>query len=317
MVIQHSLPHYFEYVGECGLNVGITYMETVPTPYLWKRQCSYMDLILSSDEDMSDALHKSGINNEIIPVPCDTSKYDKDIGLLPSIKNLKESGDFVFYTMGEMVQRKNLYALLKAFFSEFREDEPVKLVIKTSLGGIKKEQLFQTINNDVAKIRSGMLLPPSTQQIVFLGSWLSEDEVLQFHKSCDCFIQVSHGEGFSLPAFDAMAMGNTPIVSNIGGYKNYINNDTGWLVNCRQTVCFGETPHYPELFNGVTQTWADPDLLQLKQCMREAYSQKNRAAKVEFGKKQIRNFSYQSIGTKMAEVLEKYVKQKREMARLT
>ena len=50
----------------------------------------------------------------------------------------------------------------------------------------------------------------------------------------------SHGEAWCIPAFEAMLFGNTPICSNDGGPKDFIdpkNKDTGWLVDGVYDVC--------------------------------------------------------------------------------
>ena len=80
---------------------------------------------------------------------------------------------------------------------------------------------------------------------VIIPTYLSNDQMAQLHKTCDCYINLSHGEAWSIPAFDAMAFGNTPICGKEGGPRQFINEgdkNTGCLVNGVYDVCFHMTP---------------------------------------------------------------------------
>ena len=72
------------------------------------------------------------------------------------------------------------------------------------------------------------------KQEAVLSSRIPEQDLYGLHQYCDCFICPSHGEAWSIPSFDAMAFGNTPICSDFGGPRDFIDKDnknTGWVVS--------------------------------------------------------------------------------------
>ena len=311
-LIQHALPWYFARCGEVDVNVGMTYMETSPVPVEWRHMCEQLDGIIACDHEMRDDMRRASIPCEVVPMPCDVNRFAGERKMLPQLQRVKEGGYFLFYTLGELVHRKYLDGLLQAFFAEFHQNEPVKLVVKTSAGTVGKEGIIQQVGQHVHKVRQAMLFPPETDQVVVVGDWLSDGEVLDLHHTCDCFVQVSTGEAWSIPAFDAMAMGRTPIVTDDGGYREFIDEDTGWLVPGRQEHSTGNEPYYPDLFSS-RQLWTKPDLLQLRRMLRQAYEDSElRQRKAEAGIQRTSLFSYERAGKRLVEVLEKYGEEKRQ-----
>jgi len=69
---------------------------------------------------------------------------------------------------------------------------------------------------------------------VILAGKMSREEILEYLKSCDIYIQPSFEEGFCNSLLEAQSAGCMCIASDIGGIReNILNEKTGWLVPVR------------------------------------------------------------------------------------
>lgn len=316
VVIQHVLPHMMEYHGRFDCNVGLYFSETDSIARSsWNDRLNLMDAAWGCSAQMQEAARRSFVTvpYAVVPVPCDPDVYRRSRTLLPAVSRLKEAGDFVFYTVGEMVRRKNLQGLLKAFHAEFDPDEPVQLVIKTSRPGMPSRETHDHVLAFCGEIKRGLKLydPKHYKQEVILTERLTEDELLGLHEAADCFVQPSYGEAWSLPAFDAMALGKTPIVTDWGGYREFVTEDCGWPVPCHTEQVFGIDDTFRDLHTG-HESWAAVAPVSLRRAMRQAYEDAGlRAEKARAGVLRAADFSFQTVGKAMRGVLEGYERAKR------
>ena len=105
-----------------------------------------------------------------------------------------------------------------------------------------------------------------------------------------------------------MAFGNTPICSNSGGPKEFIDPEVGALVDGTYTICKSQDSAFPDMFTG-RECWFQPNEKQTKEHMRNYYEDwlKNpiapkRGAAVK-GMGIAESFSYNKIGEQMKELL--------------
>lgn len=308
VLICHSPPYYFQTQRRCGLNVGMFYAETDPVPSCWTTRANLMDVNVVPCRAMADVLSRSPHCRrpvEVVGIPCDPARYAKQYEPPPQVAAFKRDGKFLFYTIGEWVRRKNAAGLLRAYFAEFSSGEPVGLVIKTGVGGKGADEAARMVAAEVDSIQKGTKLrrvPP----VMVVTERLTDDELCGLHQACDVFVQPSYAESFSIPAFDALAFGKTPIVTAAGGYLDYVDESTGWLIPARREPVFSEGNVHHELFTG-DQAWWAPDLVELRGAMRQAYedaaSRKemaaNRTAVVE-------RYSRATVGRHLLKVLQKH-----------
>ena len=309
-VIQHCLPHHMEYHGNLGKNIGIFASETSHFRYSsWPDHLNMMDLVLVPNRQMSDACVASGVRTEVRVVPhaSDVTKYQRSYPRHPTVSEMVERGNFIFYTVGEFVERKNLTSLLKAFHLEFDPSEPVSLVIKTSKSGHTADECKAAVRGLASHVKQNLKLHGGREdfykQEVVLTEWMSDSELMALHSSCDCFVQPSRGESFSYPSLDGMALGKTPIVTACTGFLEYIDSDTGWLVDCHEEPCFGETSSFPFLHTG-REDWWESDVRHLQKCMREAYGlAEERKRRSEAGIDRGYQFSSEAVGKLLAQAI--------------
>ncbi len=262
------------------------------------------------NRQMVDAARESGVSIPLNVVPHATNieRFMQSYEPLDSLKPYRESGDFIFYFIGELVRRKNLQALLQAFHLEFDPSEPVQLVIKTSQAGASKEDLERKLHILTAEVKEGLKLHGGKADFykkeAFFLDRLTDNGIMRLHSSCDCFVMPSYGEAWCIPAFDAMAMGRSPIVTACTGFLDYLSEAQGWLVPARQEPVCGATDTFSDLFTG-NELWWSIDVPSLRRAMREAFSNRElQRSKGEAGVMRAHDFSYQAVGHTMRRLLD-------------
>jgi hypothetical protein len=306
--IQHVLPHHI--VGTSGFkkNIAILESETTSLKHLpWFNYLQQVDEIWVPNEDAKNFLEedKIGVPVKVVEHCCDIEKYTKKYQELniPQVNNT-----FRFYYIGDLNDRKNLRSIIRCFHSEFDPSEKVSLILKVKKFGMNPEQTKHYVDNILAeektKLRMYRDIQSYTKDMV-IAQDVSDDQIYALHQYCDCFICPSHGEAWSIPAFDAMAFGNTPICSDFGGPKQFIDKDdlsTGILINGVYSVCQCSDAAFPDMFTG-REFWFQPCEMRIRNAMRFYYQSKNPKSARMNGLKRAKNFSYEIIGNKIKEIL--------------
>jgi glycosyltransferase involved in cell wall biosynthesis len=308
-VIQNVLPHMLDYSGAYPRNVALYYTETSSLGRTrWADRINLMDAAWVSCEESEKASHRSNVTIPIrvVPIPCDVDKYQHSYEPLLIRRELTDQ--FIFYTIGEFNRRKNLRALLTAFHLEFGVNEPVSLLIKTTpQPGEDGWQAQHGVEHFCLEIKKGLKLfddPGHYKREIVLAGRYSEVEVMRLHSSCDCGVFPSYGEAWCIPAFESMAMGKTPIVTNYGGFLGYMNDDCGWVVDAHEEPVYGtQADTFPDLHTSLEE-WADIEIGGLRAAMRDAYEcHEDRRNKGLAGADRAHDFSYEEIGNYMKQLL--------------
>ena len=300
-VVQHCLPHQMDYHG--GLyNIGLFASETSDfRSSNWADRLNLMDEVWVINNQQVGACRDSGVSRPIRVVPhaTDVGRFQRSYETLTELEPFKQAGEFLFYAIGEMVRRKNHAALLKAFYTEFDVSEAVRLVVKTDLPGKSSEEMRRHVDVFGDEIRRGLKLRGEHKQIVWMFDRMRDEELLRLHASCDCFVLPSYGEAWGIPAFDAMAMGKTPIVTAGTGALDWLDDDCGWLVQTHEEQVFGAHETFADLMTG-DEYWHAVDIRHLRACMREAFVDRTkREAKARRGMERAYYFSRGRIGALM------------------
>ncbi len=316
--VQHLLPHQMQFNGRFKANLGLFVWETSHfNNSAWADRLNCLDGSIVPDEGTFYAAMRSGVDEDkspsIVPHATDITRFQRSYEPLDALNPLKEQGSFLFYFVGEMVRRKNLAALLKAFHTEFDPSEQVELVIKTSLPGRSPAEARQHVEHTCSEIKRGLKLHGGHESYykreIILTERLSDLGMMRLHASCDCFVIPSYGEAWCIPAFDAMALGKTPIVSNCGGFPSYVSDETGWLVDTHEEPVFGVNDSFGDLYVG-DEYWRAVDIRHLRRCMREAYGQRElRVQKSEAGRQRAYDFTHETVGLQLQKVLQFYESQ--------
>lgn len=308
VVIQNTVPTCFDYNGHIAKNIGLFYTETsnFRSQTDWVRLCNTMDELWVAAKDSIHHVEDSDVVTPVrrIPIPCDPARYAKRYDPFP-VPEIQEK--FAFYFIAEYQRRKNLVTLLKAFHTEFHKREDVCLVLKVTVNGKSQKESLQEVIDCCTEVKRELGIYQRISDYHeehIICDYLDEDEMMSLHSTCDCFVMPSFAEGWCMPAFDAMAMGKTPICSNVGGLRDFIPSSL--LVSVQPEPVFGMSrwSQIPSLYTG-TQRWWQCDIYELRHKMRTMFEDRDyRNILAKEGIDRAYDFSYERIGQQMREMLD-------------
>jgi glycosyltransferase involved in cell wall biosynthesis/tetratricopeptide (TPR) repeat protein len=209
-----------------------------------------------------DGLVQSGVpadKVQVIPLGVDAEQFHPGVQplLVPTNKKFK------FLFVGGTIHRKGIDVLLRAWAEAFYRGDDVCLVIKDM--GVGSFYRGQTSEELVARYRNTM----KYAEIHYLDHDYSEQEMARLYAACDCLVAPYRGEGFGLPAAEAMACEKPVIVTGYGAALDYCDEDTAFLIPA-QVVPFhekrvgdSETVDFPH--------FAEPDHNALVTLLRTVY----------------------------------------------
>ena len=220
--LQVTIPNEWEKL--CPINIGVTAgIETTKIAPVWIEKCFHMDRIIVVSEHAKFGFENTELTRSDpnggpqltakVNCPIDVVGYPvKEIRAESLALDLKD--DFNFLTVGTWIPRKNLENTIKWFVEEFYDQE-VGLVVKTSKAknSLRDREICQMQLRDLLNEYQGRQC-----NVYLLHGDLSEEEMtgLYRHEKIKALINVSHGEGFGLPLFEA-AYNGLPIISPAWG----------------------------------------------------------------------------------------------------
>jgi len=308
IVIQNVIPDYFEYMP--GYNIGIIFTETknlARNPWIYK--INLLDELWVNTESEKEVLEQGGVNIKIsvIPIPIDTDYLEGNLDNIDSLNIPELIDEFVFYFIGDYVDRNNIDTIIQAYNQEFTCHDNVKLVIKTSIPGQVAETAQQTIVNALKRVKQNMrifLNPKLYPNEIIITQPLTNDQTLSLHKTCHCFVTASRGESFSIPTIYAAYM-NKRIICTDGIHTHSALPHKADYVSSIEVPVYTESPPIKTLYTS-RETWMEPSLLDLRRAMREAYNnprEQSHSLDTQASEYVINNFSYQAIADKIKENL--------------
>ena len=261
--IQHVLPSLYTYNSKYK-NIGFLACETDNFKDTgWQHNCNIMDEIWVPSLYSKSACRLSGVIKPINVVPhsLDIASYANTDG--NKIQEIIETYNFIF--IGEFIERKNIKALLRAFHTEFNTYEPVNLVIKTS--GTE----LQTAQNYFEQVKAGIKIRKSYKQEIVICGKLDFSDYISVMSQCHCFVMPSRGEGFCIPALEAMAVGLPVVYTARTGMDDFAY---GQAVESKDDNCFGAIDTIPYL-DSANSIWKEIDIDKLRFAMRTQYMKSN------------------------------------------
>ena len=133
-IIQHGHPEMFEYHQKFGKNIGLVEIETMDLSHTgWIEKINLLDEVVVGSLFAAQSLYDSGVSIDIkiIPEPFNIEKFHKQYDNFFFNAAGYENKPFVFYTIGQYSEKKNIKSIIVAFLLEFEKEENVKLFIKT------------------------------------------------------------------------------------------------------------------------------------------------------------------------------------------
>jgi glycosyltransferase involved in cell wall biosynthesis len=253
-----------------------------------------------------EAFKRSGVNIPIYVIP-HTFNNDLNFKLEPDEDNfstIAQLGDsFVFYSIFQWLERKNPVGTLKAYLSEFSDQENVSMIIKTYISNPEDVSETNKLRSLITEVKK-LLRLNAYPKLYLVTNILSRVQMALLHQRGDCYIHLARAEGFGQPITEAMLAKNPVIVCGYGGPEDYVqHNVNGFLVDYQMTPVYG----MPWNTYTAKMNWAEPDISQTRKYMRALFENREMARVMgQEGYKYIStNNSWTNIGNLMVKRLKK------------
>lgn len=162
-------------------------------------------------------------------------------------------GTFRFAMVGQLHQRKNPFAAIKAFN-----------ILKARHGASFDAELH--LKTTMASLHPAMEQTYPGVKIWHVG-W-SHPQMRRFYQNTHCYLSPSWGEGKNLPALEAQTMGVPAIVSKVGGHLQW--GDSSWNYWCEGEM----VPRSPQM---LTKMHMEVDVEDLADKMWHVYTHREEA----------------------------------------
>ncbi len=292
-------PDPFKGVMNVGarLNISYTVFETDKCPILWRDILNnQFQEVWVGCEFQREAYASQGVDKNkirVINFGVDSQRFNPKLEPL----NIENKTPFAFGTAFDWSVRKNPEGILAAFLQEFTNDPDVCLILK-SYTGYGDEAAAEGLRREIKRMRAMLR---SKARVVFMPNYLSADQIPNFHKSIDCWVNLSRGEGCDLGSLQSVSCGVPVVASDNSSHKVYLNSESSYLVPCvKQPIVNQEFLSKNPQFLG--HSWWEPNVKDARKAMRQAYNDW-KSGKIEEKKKSAREnalmFPWQKTGVRM------------------
>jgi len=261
ITVRHAWPPNWQRPAR-GKLVVIQPWEFGVLPADWVRAARDVDEFWLPSEYVRRVYVDSGVPAEkvfVVPNGVDAEKFHPQVAPM----KLATQKKFKFLFVGGTIGRKGPDLLLQAYLKNFTAADDVCLVIK-DFGG----QSVYTGQTFEAQIRAAQA-QPDAPEILYLNAELPPAELPGLYTACDCLVLPYRGEGFGLPALEAMACGLPLIVTAGGATDDFVRDDFAWRIPAARKI-FGNEVGGLKL---VRPGWLlEPNLPALGEFMRRAFA---------------------------------------------
>jgi len=173
---------------------------------------------------------------EVVPNGVDLERFKPE----GPARELPRQAGCTFLFVGGSIWRKGVDLLIDAWADAFGPDDDVQLVVKDF--GVRSHYRGQTAEEGLRELAARNDVAPVT----YIDDVLTPDELASLYRACDVFVTPYRGEGFCLPALEAMACGLPVVHTAIGPTNEFVPTDGGWTVPAERAP-LREGARLPEL----------------------------------------------------------------------
>lgn len=205
-------------------NIGFTMTEWDLISQEWVAKCNSMDEVWVPSRFNYETFRACGV----FPGKLHIMHLGVDANHFKPVETPGAKQKFVFISSFELIPRKACDVLLEAFCEEFDSLEPVKLIIKAYENYGRYDPQGKTLSNLASHI---VQKHPRAPAICLQKEIRPYPDLPALYQQADCYVSVSRGEGWNLPAMEAMACGKPVIALNWSGHTEFLTADNSFLVN--------------------------------------------------------------------------------------
>ena len=249
--------------------IGNTVWETDRLPHHWPALLNEVDQIIVPSQFNAKIFSRAGLDPPIAVVPhirvCEPAPADDETIASFRMRYGIEPGNRVVYCIDAWNQRKAPWTTINTFLRAFTSRDPVTLVFKTSAAGPRSavDPTESRTRDLVAELVASVRDPA---EVVVIAEQISAADLEILHQIGDCYLSMSHGEGFGVGPFDAAAAGNPVVVAGWGGTLDYLTSAWPFLLDI-ELVPVMNVRGLPSYDAG--QRWASPASDQAVEFLRD------------------------------------------------
>jgi glycosyltransferase involved in cell wall biosynthesis len=252
--------------------VGYWFWEVEQFPLSMTRSFDFVDEVWAATDYVAAAIRAAG-RKPVFTVPLPITPPVIAEGVTRDSLRLPQAFMFLFmFDFLSIVERKNPLGLIEAFTRAFAPGEGPVLVLKSINGHIRLGEL--------ERVRSAI---GERQDILLIDGYYSAAQKNALIGLCDCYVSLHRSEGFGLTMAEALALGKPVVATGYSGNLHFMTRENSYLVDYVSVPIPAGCDPYP-----VTGTWADPDLHQAADRLREVYERPDiAAAKAQRGREDV------------------------------
>jgi len=231
--ITHCWPPDFA-PGSEGPTIAILPWEVGAPPRAWVHQVrERVDRVWVPSAFVRDGYVASGMPPgivDVVPNGVDLERFSPD-GPARDVGEPRagQAGSVTFLFVGGTIWRKGIDVLLAAWARAFGPGDDVRLVVKDF--GVGSTYKGQTADEDVRVLAGRDDVAP----VIYLTEDLPAAELPALYRAADVVVLPYRGEGFCLPALEAMACGVPVIHTAAGPTGEFCPPDAGWPLRSQRT----------------------------------------------------------------------------------
>lgn len=255
-----------------------------------------VDQVWTPSEYSRAAYVDSGVSPEVVkvlPNGVDLAAFTPD-GPRHALPTQKGT---VFLFVGGAIHRKGVDLLLQAYGQAFTRDDDVCLAIK----GVGSNGAYRGQTDVIAQIRA-FAVAPRAPELLFIDDDLPFEQLPALYRAADVLVQPYRGEGFCLPALEALACGVPLIVTAGGPTDEFASDACAWRIPARRIPLPADS--LPEEFALAGPGYMlEPDVTALVAALREATDPGLRAARAAGARAHAEPLGWQQVGAIARELL--------------
>lgn len=250
-----SLVHHYPLLQDdapADLRLAVFFWEEsrVPPPMVAHLN-SHTDGVLVASRFVQRVLRFSGYEHPIGVMPLGLQREMLEAPLAEPLRAPAAGAPFRFLHVSSAFERKGVDVLLQAFFETFRTEDGVELVIKT---------FANPHNHTEAQLANWRLRYPDGPAVYLHMEPLDDADMRALYESAHAVVLPTRGEGFNLPAAEALALGVPLVVTAGGGQADFATLQTATLVPYRLSASKSHVAT-------AGSWWMEPDVAALGQQM--------------------------------------------------
>ena len=273
-VVVNTVPEYYPIWRSREPNkriIGSTVWETDMPPRHWIGILNDLDGLTVPCRWNMDVFRRHGVSTRTAVIPHIPSN-DRIDGIADRIGDTNNT--YTFYTIGTWTARKAMWATIESYLNAFVKDDPVCLFIKTTERDFTRRGFGPFFHNTRGFVRRILRSHPSPASIRLVTNELAKDSMLAIHAKGDCYVSLSHSEGWGLGAYDAATFGNPVIITGFGGQLDYLKSGVAYLIDYRLIPVKDDRGHGSYSSD---QHWAEADMRHASNLMRHAFENQDEA----------------------------------------